>query len=134
MCAFIVCPALVIADLPIDDIESLFGISTVSGRSVVITFVLVGRSLARRIESVAPLSTMGLFGVRFALLGGVVGDAKLWELFILPLYATLTDLVASLVLMPTPPRQTLRNPGVVVVFPSFPLILTGRVAFICSGV
>ena len=130
----IVCPALVIADSPIDDIDSLFGIFTVSERCVVTTSALVGRSHARRIESVAPLSTMGIFGVCFALLGGVVGDAKLWELFALLLHATLIDLVATLVFVPTPPRQVLRKPGVVVVFPSFPLILDGRVALICSGV
>ena len=119
--------------LPIDDIESLFGISTVSGRSVLITFVLVGRSLARRIESVAPLSTMGLTVTRFALLCGVVGTFELLKLLILLLCTTLTGLVSTLGIVPTPPRQAVRYPGVRVVFPSFPLILVGLVALRCSG-
>ena len=127
-----ICPALVISASPIDDIDALFGISTVNGREVVSTLVLRGRSLGRIMESVAPLSTMT--GLRILLFGGVVGDDELRVLFMLLLSATVTGKVARLVFMPTPPRQAMRYPGVIVEFPPFPLILVGRVAHICSWV
>ena len=133
ICALIGCPAIVIADLPIDEMDALLGISTVSGCCVVTTSMLFGRSLTRRIESVAPLSTMGLTVARFALLCGVVGTVELLKLLILLLCTTLTGLVSTLMFVPTPPRQAMRYPGVRVVFPSFPLILVGLVALRCSG-
>jgi hypothetical protein len=128
------CPALFISVSPIADIDALFGISTVKRLFRVTGPMLIGRSLGRRMVSVAPLSTIGFLDVRLVLLGGVVGFAKLRELFILLLYATLADIVARLVFAPTPPRQITRYPGVMAEFPSFPLILVGRVAHVCSGV
>ena len=116
------------------DIEVPFGISTLSAWGVAIISVLFGTSLVRIIESVAPLSMIGFLDLRFVLLGGVLGVAEFRELFILLLHTSLLDFVASLAFVPTPPRQARRYPGVTAEFPSFPLILIGRVALVCSAV
>jgi hypothetical protein len=130
----IFCPALLISVSPIADIDALFGISTVNWLLGVTVPMLIGRSFDLRMESVAPLSMIGFRDTRLILLGGVIGFAELLELFILLLYTTLADLVARLVSTPTPPRQMTRYPGVMAEFPSFPLILIGRVAHVCSEV
>ena len=136
ICALIFCPALFISVSPIADIDALFGISTVNWLLGVTGPRLLGRSLGRRMESVAPLSMIGFLDVRLVLFSGVIGFAELLELFILLLLRTTLAgvLVARLSMAPTPPRQMTRYPGVIAEFPSFPLILVGRVAHVCSGV
>ena len=90
------------------DIDAPFGISTLSGLGVAIISVLLGMSLGRRRESVAPLSTIAFLDLGFVLFGGVLGVAELRELFILLLRTSLLDLVTSLAFAPTPTRQARR--------------------------